>query len=159
MMAQLVCDCPRCPARHSTLDVTACISLPSSYEWQHRYECFSICRSCSRGSIMILKLRDAGLSHPFRSSDLVVACKISLENFFDVTGFISIRDHIKHNTPEHLPKHLTEVFIEAESCFGISCYNAAATMFRLCIDQATKPMLPPYEEGVPPTREQGGIWH
>ena len=151
-MAILVANCPRCGTRHTNFDVKACITLNSQYDWQHRYECFVVCRSCIRGSVVILKIGSIDYGKQFNNPDKVLASNIGLENFFEVTDFVTLKDHTKHNPPEFLPDDLRDAFLEAESCFGINCYNAAATMFRLCIDIATKPMLPEFEEGKPPNR-------
>ncbi len=44
--------------------------------------------------------------------------------------------------PDHLPKNIESVFREGATCIAVGCYNAAGTMFRLCVDLATKSMLP-----------------
>jgi hypothetical protein len=44
--------------------------------------------------------------------------------------------------PEHLPENIEAVFREGAACMAIECFNAAGTMFRLCIDLATKSKLP-----------------
>ena len=35
------------------------------------------------------------------------------------------------------------MFHEGVTCIAVGCYNAAGTMFRLCVDLTTKSMLPP----------------
>lgn len=40
------------------------------------------------------------------------------------------------------------VFKEGSACMSIGCYNAAATMFRLCLDLATKSLMPEEGEGL-----------
>jgi hypothetical protein len=49
-----------------------------------------------------------------------------------------------------LPANIEAVFNEAARCFAVGCFNAAGTMFRLCVDLATKALLPdPPTEGIP----------
>ena len=48
--------------------------------------------------------------------------------------------------PEFLPETINKVFKEGASCLSISCWNAAGTMFRQCLDIATKSLIP--EDGV-----------
>lgn len=59
-----------------------------------------------------------------------------------VMGFIGLKDIISKNPPEYIPKDIETVFKEGAACMAIQCFNAAGTMFRLCIDLATKAMLP-----------------
>ena len=60
-------------------------------------------------------------------------------------GYISINENGTVKPPEYLPLDIQTVFIEGATCIAVSCYNASATMFRLCIDLATKGMLPEEE--------------
>jgi hypothetical protein len=59
-----------------------------------------------------------------------------------VEGHISLKDEITEAPPEHLPPNIEAAFQEGAACLAIGCANAAGTMFRLCVDLATKPMLP-----------------
>ncbi|MBZ6974952.1 DUF4145 domain-containing protein [Klebsiella grimontii] len=44
---------------------------------------------------------------------------------------------------EFIPEKINDIFIEGAKCLSVGCYNAAATMYRLCLDMATKELLPP----------------
>lgn len=44
-----------------------------------------------------------------------------------------------------MPERLANVFKEAETCLTVGCWNAAGSMFRACVDLATKPLLPKEE--------------
>lgn len=59
--------------------------------------------------------------------------------------YIWLKDRSAQPPPEHLPKELEEVFNEGARCLTVGGYNAAGTMFRLCVDLATKERLPPGE--------------
>jgi hypothetical protein len=76
----------------------------------------------------------------------LVEYKGALNDFFAVDRFISLRDHAQHEPPEFLEDALSRAFKEGAACFSIACYNAAATMFRLCVDLATRPLLPNKED-------------
>lgn len=52
--------------------------------------------------------------------------------------------------PDHLPAEIENTFKEGAACLVISCNNAAATMFRLCIDLATRPLLPVPDDSTKP---------
>ena len=52
-MGQIVTDCPRCGAAHTTLDVYAVNPIPRDYDWQSKWEAFAACRHCSRSSILV----------------------------------------------------------------------------------------------------------
>jgi len=44
-----------------------------------------------------------------------------------------------------VPPNIANVFREAATCLTVECWNAAGTMFRLCVDLATRPLLPKEE--------------
>ena len=52
--------------------------------------------------------------------------------------FISIADLGTRPTPEHVPEAIGAAFQEGAKCRAVGCFNAAAAMFRLCLDLATK---------------------
>ncbi|NTW88889.1 MAG: DUF4145 domain-containing protein [Desulfobulbaceae bacterium] len=57
-------------------------------------------------------------------------------------NFVSLKDRAAITPPDHLPVEIQAVFSEGATCFAVGCFNAAGTMFRLCVDLATKSMLP-----------------
>ena len=80
----------------------------------------------------------------------------ALNSLFAVDRYVALQDNVKITPPEHLPKEIEDAFREGAACFSIGCFNAAATMFRLCLDHASRPLLPdPNNKGVPqPKRRQ-----
>jgi hypothetical protein len=66
----------------------------------------------------------------------------ALTDFVDIHRYISIADMGAENPPEHIPTNIHNVFTEAAKCLSIGCYNAAAAMYRLCLDIATNELLP-----------------
>jgi hypothetical protein len=125
-MSLLITDCPRCGAQHVTFDVKAELVVGQQYGWANIYEVFCICRACHRSTTF------AGL----------VKFEHGLNQFFKVEGFVSLRDQVVRRPPEHLPDEINNGFREGAACLAIGCNNAAATMFRLCVDLATRPLLP-----------------
>jgi len=75
-------------------------------------------------------------------NNALVEYKTALNDFFKVDRYISLRDHAQHQPPEFLDESISNAFKEGAACFSIACYNAAATMFRLCVDLVTRPLLP-----------------
>jgi hypothetical protein len=135
--------------------------VPSSHyigrgevEWVRNYEAFSICRECKGGTIFIIKLK----SYAFR--DLVGKAEYWSGNAhhndaFEVAGFISLKDRVTNEPPAHMPDDIAQVYREGATCASVECFNAAATMFRLCVDIATKPLLPEEAAGDPqPTKHE-----
>ena len=54
-----------------------------------------------------------------------------------------------------MPANVEAAFKEGAACLSIQCYNAAGTMFRLCLDLATNPLLPdPQAAGPQPNPRQ-----
>jgi hypothetical protein len=72
---------------------------------------------------------------------------MALNEYFNVRGYISLKDQATISPPEHLPDPIESAFKEGATCLAVRCYNAAGTMFRMCLDLATRPMLP--QEDVP----------
>lgn len=66
----------------------------------------------------------------------------ALNKYVDVKGHISLKDTASVEPPEFLPEEIESAFREGATCLAVGCYNAAGTMFRLCIDRATRSMLP-----------------
>lgn len=67
---------------------------------------------------------------------------VSLDHFFDNCGFISLKDQVSVFPPEFTPENIAAIFNEGAVCLSVKCWNAASTMFRLCIDLVTRPLLP-----------------
>jgi hypothetical protein len=66
----------------------------------------------------------------------------SLNPHFEIDHFISLRDNAAQKSPDYLPEEIQNAFNEGAACLSIGCNNAGATMFRLCVDLATRPLLP-----------------
>ena len=66
----------------------------------------------------------------------------ALNKYFEVAGHISLKDQGTVAPPEHVPEPIAKVFREGATSLNVGCWNAAGTMFRVCVDLATRPMLP-----------------
>ncbi|MGE5652515.1 MAG: DUF4145 domain-containing protein [Bacillota bacterium] len=137
-MSELVADCPRCGAQQITFDLAKENLIDVEYQWKHWYEAFCICRHCKKATIFRLeqrlnaKIPDEG----------VVSSKEAVNRFLSVDGYICIKHIASRTPPEHLPKDIEAAFKEGVTCLSVQCYNAAAAMFRLCIDFASDSRLP-----------------
>jgi hypothetical protein len=144
---QLIASCPRCPARNVAFHVTQVWELPREYDWQYRCEAFCICSNCSKSTTFVLEQKVSsavtGVGMTF-SGTSPLQLQVSLNNYFNIAGFVSLKDRVSHVPPEHLPEEtkLTEVFREGATCCAVQCWNAAGTMFRKCVDIATASLLP-----------------
>jgi hypothetical protein len=78
----------------------------------------------------------------FDSDNALVKFQDSLNIFFEVARPITLRDNATIHAPDHLPDEILSAFEEGAACLSVDCYNAAAAMFRLCLDLATRPLLP-----------------
>ncbi|MDC5162629.1 DUF4145 domain-containing protein [Acinetobacter baumannii] len=163
-MSTLVFDCPNCSAQHSTFDVKSYYSnLANEYcEW----ELFSICRSCT--SAMIIKadvergIHQALIAESLSYQDRFNYVREKLSDFIDRKD-VHLNDYFNNlsyqpilktylTPPDHLPKDIEEIFIEASKCLAIGCFNASAAMFRLCLDIVTKQIVE-LNESLQPTRD------
>lgn len=149
-MALLVTDCPRCDAKAMTFDVLGQVWRYREYNWQDHFEVFAVCRHCSRPTVYLLSLKSYNEADAFRKSDALVKFTEALNDHFKVERFISIRDHQAEQPPEYLPADIEGSFNEGATCLSVACHNAAATMFRLCVDIATRPLLPNPDDATTP---------
>jgi len=62
-----------------------------------------------------------------------------------------LKDKAAVPPPEHVPEEVAAIFSEGATCLAVRCFNAAGTMFRLCVDLATSPLLPPEDGGNGPS--------
>jgi hypothetical protein len=141
-MSQLVADCPRCGAKRMTLDVFSAVVTDTVAEWQHHWEAFCVCRHCTRTTVFKLRLTQYQHKDLGRVPGGLVGVQGAINQFVNVDGYISLKDAATAPPPEHLPNHVLAAFKEGAKCMAVGCFNAGGTMFRLCLDRATKSLLP-----------------
>jgi hypothetical protein len=110
--------------------------------WRNWLELFCVCRNCHLSTVFVV-----GQQHPqaqiiFESDNGLVNYAKSLSDIVVVERFVSLRDNASQKPPDHLPEEIKNAFIEGATCLAVECWNASAAMFRLCVDLATKPLLP-----------------
>jgi hypothetical protein len=123
---------------HITFDVLADHYIGSDYGWQKWYDVFTVCRHCKKTTVFVICQTDASDDGGHSPSRLAKA----VNRTYKVDGFRSLKDHSTVKAPEHLPKEIENAFLEGATCLAVKCFNGAGTMFRLCIDHATKALLP-----------------
>lgn len=149
-MATIVTDCPRCGARLMTMDILADVFIGSRYDWQHCHEVTARCRRCHRPSLLLVALQKARRKTDFGKDGSITAAQGDIAGLFSCERPITVAELAAKASPEHIPENIAHAFIEGTRCLAIGCHNAAAAMFRLCLDLATKSMLPdPADEGAP----------
>ncbi len=144
-MSELVADCPRCASKHITFDVDSAKIYRQEHGWQNWYEAFSTCRHCGHSTIFVLAER-VGTDYNQVHRTGLLKMPAALNKYADVRGFVSYKDKASVAPPQFLPADIETVFLEGATCLAVGCFNAAGTMFRLCVDLATKGMLPPDED-------------
>lgn len=144
-MSEIVGDCVRCGATHTTFDLQSAIIVGVNYGWQQWYEACCVCRHCHTSMIFKLSDKDPKCTEYIQQKGL---SKISgsVSDLVDIKGYISLKDAEPISPPEYLPKDIESVFNEGARCLAVGCFNAAGTMFRLCVDLATKSLLPDAED-------------
>jgi hypothetical protein len=143
-MPILVANCPRCGAKHTTFNVEAQLFFRQEYGWQNWYEVFGVCRNCLRGTIFVIAAHTDAPEN-LREKPPLKMEGVSLNNVFKVQGHIGLKDEGRQQPPEHVPPEIALAFNEGATCLATECWNAAGAMFRLCLDLATRPMLPQQE--------------
>jgi hypothetical protein len=139
-MSELVANCPRCGAREMTFDLMNQIPLGVRYNWQYWCEAFCICRSCNKSTTFVLSQKEIG------GRDIInrglASFSRAVNQIMAIESYVSIKDTAARKAPDHVPENIEAVFREGAACLSIGCFNAAGTMFRLCIDLCTRSMLP-----------------
>jgi len=74
--------------------------------------------------------------------DGIHAIKGNISSTVNISGFVSQKDADIEPGPDYLPEDIKNAWNEAATCLAVRCPNAAASMFRLCIDHATKVRTP-----------------
>ena len=141
-MALLVTDCPRCGSSSMTFDVVAELFTRVESTWVRLYEAFCVCRNCKRSTTFVLRLSDYDAQRIFEKEGSLVGYSDGLNRFFQIDGYINMLATAAVAPPEHVPRDIESAFREAAACLVVECFNAAGTMFRLCVDLATRPLLP-----------------
>lgn len=140
-MSELVTDCPRCGASKITFDYLSSHTFQRRWGWQGWYNVFCVCRNCNQAVVFTLSDNDPDTARTIGKSGLkdIVG---SLNNYFNIEGFLSLKDFVRVTPPDYVPDNIKSAFNEGATCMEVNCFNAGSTMFRLCIDLATKGLLP-----------------
>jgi len=143
-MTELVGDCPRCGSHQITFDLLAAIVRGQRYDWQNWYEAFAICRQCRRSTVFILSESVNG-NYQYVHNQGLMNIDEAVNRYVDIEGIISLKDQSSAEPPEYVPEEIEAIFREGSTCLTVGCFNAAGTMFRLCIDLVTRSLLPTEE--------------
>ena len=141
-MSTLVADCPRCHSKNMTFDLRDVLIVDERYSWQRIYEMPCICRHCHRFTTFVASQSHIQHSDQLREPGFLRKYDGSANDYIDVTGFISLKDNAGVSPPEDLDNEIKGLFIEGATSLIVGCPNAAAAMFRACIDNATRGLLP-----------------
>lgn len=148
-MSTLISACPRCGAGSVTLDIFSLNHRGMRYDWQNIFECFCVCRHCQKSTIFVIVQNDLE-TYKHRDAASIAGAILnqreSVNRAWSVQGYVSLKDDHGVECPAHVPDNLKEIFDEGATCLAVKCFNAAGTMFRLCIDLATLPLLPSAEQ-------------
>jgi hypothetical protein len=140
-MSELVTNCPRCGAVKITFDLMGFHLLKKEHGWLSWFEAQYVCRECSQSTVFLLSLRGIDYKNSTPGS-----IEKPVNHVFKVENYLSLKNFVKSKPPEHVPPNIKTAFEEGASCMAIECFNAGATMFRLCIDHSTKVLLPREDE-------------
>jgi len=132
-----------------TFDLLSDWAFDIRYEWQRFYEACCVCRHCGRGTIFYLADEEYARAKFVQSKGGLVDIPGTVNRYVSVEGFVSLKDKAGVSPPEHVPPQIVAIFSEGATCFAVQCFNAAGTMFRLCVDLATSSLLPEGDEPGP----------
>ncbi len=131
-MSELVANCPRCGAQEMTFDLMTQLPLYEKYGWQYWFEAFCICRSCRRSTTFVLSHKQISGKDEIKKG--LADLNRAVNRLMNIEGYISLKDAAAKKPPDDLPEKIDAVFREGAACLSIGCFNAAGTIFRLCID-------------------------
>lgn len=132
-MAELVENCPRCYVKHTTFSVLALNNGSRGNE----VELFCVCKHCHSSVVFNVEI-----NYQSAFDDIKGKTRNNIANRITINSVVCIRPGGIITPPEFLPEEIRTNFDEGAQCYSIGCHNAAATMFRLCLDKATKSFLP-----------------
>ena len=138
----MIADCPRCGAQRVAFVVCGNnrLSEPRDAEYSEgtsvKWEVYGICQACLDGAMFVVS--------PKAESTMggALAAPVHASYRYQVVGHITIRDGRPTQPPEHLRAEVKVAFEEAAKCRAVGCPNAAGAMFRLCLELATRKLLP-----------------
>jgi hypothetical protein len=110
--------------------------------WQPRFEAFCVCGHCAKSTVYVLGVKSQRDASQLQQPGTLVNFKNSVNSLYHVLGHVSTKDVVTTIPPEHLPEDVLAAFNEGAQCLAIGCHNAAGTMFRLCVDLASRNKLP-----------------
>ena len=142
-MSELVANCPRCGAKAMTFDLVSQLPLFVKYNWQWWFEAFCICRGCNRSTTFVLSQKEISDKDEVKKG--LVNFSRAVNQIMSIERHVSLKDAASRKPPDYVPEKIEVVFREGATCMSIGCFNAAGTMFRLCIDLCTRAMLPTEE--------------
>lgn len=146
-MSELVADCPRCGADQMTFDLRDQVIVGKKYDWQNWLEVFCVCRHCDKPTIFVVSQNEP--NHEAFILQGLSSLNVATNRVVTVERYVGIQDNTAEEPPEYLPSNIESVFREGAACMAIGCYNAAATMFRLCLDLSTRSLMPADAAGEP----------
>lgn len=154
-MPTLTADCPRCRTVKSTFDMLGKNHLytDSMNGWVTDFEIPAVCRHCSTVTVHRVRLREHSVRAAYAPGETWPKTA-HLNDFFAILGYVSLKDKAAVQPPDHVPEDIAAIFREGSTCQSLDCFNAAGAMFRLCLDMATKDLLPDTETPNGPNRNQ-----
>jgi hypothetical protein len=141
-MSTLVANCPRCSALNMTFDLKGELVVGVRYQWQRIYELPCVCRHCKRFTVFQAEQAEMNPNRSLNDPSFLESYNGSANDFVKVLGYLSLKDVSSEEPPEYLPEPVQRAFVEGAKCLAIGCHNAAAAMFRMCVDIATRGLLP-----------------
>ena len=141
-MSTIVLDCPRCNAHSVTFDVYSDKHVGMLHGWVQTFELFAICRRCSGPSVPKVELTSSEYTDAFARNGSVAQRDDDVSRYFRFKRFTGAGDVAAGPTPDALPDDIAAAFDEGARALAVDCPNAAGAMFRLCLDLATKSLLP-----------------
>lgn len=141
-MAEILFDCPRCKAKQVTFNFLSEVQISIDSNSSYFFEAFCCCRICRKSSVLLLRGKCYAVDKILLQYGSLSKYPEGLNSIFEVQRYLSLADMAVDAPPDYVPLTIEKAFNEGAKCLSVGCYNAACAMFRLCLDLATKELIP-----------------
>ena len=142
-----IANCNRCGTRRTTFDVISANMIgrlntpPLKF-----FELLVCCRECNRSNVIIASHANHQVAAMAPDSKSIMRYDGGIQDALTFHRFIDLTDLKTADVPEHIEGLLLHAYKEGATCALVGCHNAAAMMFRLCVDLVTRPLLPDHTD-------------
>ena len=135
-------DCNRCGAQKATFEVYWLNAIAKDLRGVTTFDLSGSCRSCGRSNTMSVRHGSYAAIHNTHDLRSIMNSVANLNDILILNAFLNVSDLYVPDVPDFVEGDLRQIYKEGRLSLVVGNYNAAASMFRLCVDLLTRPLLP-----------------